>query len=118
MCQLCIYSNRMLLIYYLKILVNKVKVKSYILSPRSVDHEQTNEVWICRHGISSGIVGYSSRPAFEIAAAQNATMSLPGGMMAKDMIKAKIDQMRSEHPKLAECWMRYNHWMYRRLLRH
>ena len=37
---------------YLKILVNKVKVKSYILSPRSVDNEQTNEVWICRHGIS------------------------------------------------------------------
>jgi hypothetical protein len=35
------------------------------------------------------------------AAAQNATMSLPGGMMAKDMIKAKIDQMRSEHPELA-----------------
>ena len=34
-------------------------------------------------------------------AAQNATKSLPGGMMAKDMIKAKIDQMRSEHPELA-----------------
>jgi ABC-type glycerol-3-phosphate transport system substrate-binding protein len=35
------------------------------------------------------------------AAAQNATMSLPGGMVTRDMIKAKIDQMRSEHPELA-----------------
>ena len=34
------------------------------------------------------------------AAAQNATMSLPGGMVTRDMIKAKIDLMRSEHPEL------------------
>ena len=34
-------------------------------------------------------------------AAQNATMSLPGAMMTRDMIKAKIDQMRSEQPELA-----------------
>ena len=35
------------------------------------------------------------------AAAQNATMSLPAGMVTRDMIKAKIDLMRSEHPELA-----------------
>ncbi len=35
------------------------------------------------------------------AGAQNATMSLPGAMMTKNMIKAKIDQMRSEQPELA-----------------
>ena len=43
----------------------------------------------------------SSCPAIEIWRAQNATMSLPGAMMTKDMIKAKIDQMRSEQPELA-----------------
>ena len=35
------------------------------------------------------------------AGAQNATMSLPGAMMTRDMIKAKMNQMRSEHPELA-----------------
>lgn len=34
------------------------------------------------------------------AAAQNATMSLPQGMVTKDMIAAKIDQMKSEYPEL------------------
>ena len=34
------------------------------------------------------------------AEAQNATMSLPQGMVTKEMIQGKIDQMKEEHPEL------------------
>ena len=76
-------------------------LKSFILSLRSADNEQTNEVWICRHGIKQVSLATVAVLPLKYAAAQNATMSLPGGMMTKDMIKAKIDQMRSEQPELA-----------------
>lgn len=56
----------------------------------------TKDRGICCHRVSSGFVGYSSFRAFEIC---NSPQSEE--MMTRAMIKAKVAQLKTEHPAFA-----------------
>ena len=51
------------------------------------------------------------------AEAQNATMSLPQGMVTKEMVQEKIDQMKEEYPEWVQRWIISRTWIPNQILK-